>query len=321
MFDEATLEALFKPKRDIDDYFPVAQTRSELAKIHAGTVSYKYFQWLYKTSLLPPTVRLYIWHTLHRTGLDDYWFREFKEFWGRVLHLRPLWSRSDFDFFRMVSRLSLQDFDVPENAGQKEHRDAWRSWQYIFGLMHEVNKEATATEFFKCKLALNHLGRAPKSVLEYGCSTGIITNTFELFHNGAFEKAHFWLADLENITFLYAAYRFSSTQNVTLLPVRESPEGFLQPEAFPTSLDIVFLSNTLEHLDAPLEIVKKIHVALAPGGILIFDYIKSQAKGLDSTNGLIDRAAVLRYILENFDIVQGNVEIETHVGVTVARKR
>jgi hypothetical protein len=67
--------------------------------------------------------------------------------------------------------------------------------------------------------------------------------------------------------------------------------------------------------------VRRLHEWLTPRGLLIFDYILSDAKGLDTLQGRYQRCDVLAFIGEHFDVLEGVLDPESSMGITVARKR
>jgi 2-polyprenyl-3-methyl-5-hydroxy-6-metoxy-1,4-benzoquinol methylase len=84
----------------------------------------------------------------------------------------------------------------------------------------------------------------------------------------------------------------------------------------------IFCLAVPEHLPRPVPALRHLHHTLRPGGYLVFDYIRSEAKGLDTAAALQDRIPALEFILDRFEIVRGRVSTDgSHVGPSVARKR
>ena len=64
------------------------------------------------------------------------------------------------------------------------------------------------------------------------------------------------------------------------------------------------------------------HTVLRPGGVLIFDYVRSEATGLDTPAALRDREPALRFIADRFEPVEGRIAIDGgDQPTTVVRKR
>lgn len=77
----------------------------------------------------------------------------------------------------------------------------------------------------------------------------------------------------------------------------------------------------LEHLDDPVFVTDYLTQRLQRGGYLVFDYVISEGKGLDTPQALKMRSECLSRILEQFDIVEGAVNVDQDVPVVVARLR
>jgi hypothetical protein len=55
--------------------------------------------------------------------------------------------------------------------------------------------------------------------------------------------------------------------------------------------------------------------------LLCFDYVKSDATGLDTVAGRDQRPAVLAFVREHFRIVRGTLEEERSMGLTIVSPR
>ena len=61
---------------------------------------------------------------------------------------------------------------------------------------------------------------------------------------------------------------------------------------------------------------------LKEGGKFVFDYIKSEAKGLDSEAGLLGRKNALEYIKSSVDIISGTFDnLDESIGLCVGIKK
>jgi 2-polyprenyl-3-methyl-5-hydroxy-6-metoxy-1,4-benzoquinol methylase len=86
--------------------------------------------------------------------------------------------------------------------------------------------------------------------------------------------------------------------------------------------DAIFCLEVLEHVPRPLAVLRYVLDVLEPGGVLVFDYVKSEGTYLDSATSLHERDAALRFLLDHFDVVEGHVPLDgSHVQPTVVRKR
>ena len=78
----------------------------------------------------------------------------------------------------------------------------------------------------------------------------------------------------------------------------------------------------VEGTASPIPVLAHFHVVLEPGGYLVFDYIRSDATGLDTASSLRDRIPALTFLRERFDIVEGEVPLDgANVEAVVARQR
>jgi hypothetical protein len=67
--------------------------------------------------------------------------------------------------------------------------------------------------------------------------------------------------------------------------------------------------------------MRRLHEWLTLWGLLIFDYIRSDAKGLDTMHGRDRRYDVLAFIGEHSDVLEGVLDPESSMSMAVARKR
>jgi 2-polyprenyl-3-methyl-5-hydroxy-6-metoxy-1,4-benzoquinol methylase len=120
------------------------------------------------------------------------------------------------------------------------------------------------------------------------------------------------------VPFHFAAHKLAPFRNVHAVPLR--PENsFRYPLA--QKFDAIFCMTVLEHLQEPLNVVEHLRTLLAPGGLLFFDYVKSDAAGLDTVAGRDQRPAVLAYVREHFRLLQGSLDDDRSIGLTVVKLR
>ncbi len=61
--------------------------------------------------------------------------------------------------------------------------------------------------------------------------------------------------------------------------------------------------------------------ACSTGGLLFFDYVKSDATGLDTIPGRDQRLAVFTYVRNNFEILHGSLNEDRSIGLTIVAPR
>jgi 2-polyprenyl-3-methyl-5-hydroxy-6-metoxy-1,4-benzoquinol methylase len=271
----------------------------------------------YAAPLLPLTTRAQVWQLLRRTRLDLTWFERFRCYWSKVLGGRPLWGVEDFYFLRNVYRMRFQRAAVPDTSDAGVHLAAWQRPEVLSHLFHSVYKESLNHELRLIR-PLRRLQRGPlRSVLEFGCGSAPITTTLCQFQP-PHRDLDVWISDIETIPFHYAAHKLAPFRNVHAVPLR--PENSFR---FPLAqkFDAIFCMTVLEHLQEPLATIEHLRGLLAPGGLLFFDYVKSDATGLDTVAGRDQRPAVLAYLRENFRILEGTLDEDRSIGLTVATPR
>lgn len=161
---------------------------------------------------------------------------------------------------------------------------------------------------------LRALRRGPwRSVLEFGCGSAPITTTLCEFLPPRGD-AHVWISDIETVPFHFAAHKLAAFPNVHAVPLR--PENRFR---FPLAqkFDAIFCMTVLEHLQEPLAVVEHLRELLARGGLLFFDYIKSDATGLDTRAGRDERPDVIAYLRKHFRVLQGELDEHRSIELTI----
>ncbi len=157
-------------------------------------------------------------------------------------------------------------------------------------------------------------------VLEYGCSHAPYYRTYRRYYNHLNVK---WtLADLKQISFLYSCYTYYKESSIENLIIIDSDNMDDPLQNIEGSFDVIILTTVLEHVHAPLTVVKMLLSRLKKGGKFVFDYIKSEATGLDSKAGLLERQDTLEYIKNSVDIVRGTfINFEKSIDLCVGIKK
>lgn len=273
---------------------------------------------IYRNFLLPLKFRRCIYHGLRRTNLDQSWFEEFKKYWSEVLSGRPLHGLHDLFFLKNLYRVKFQNSQVPDTDNANIHFEAWQRPELIYQLLHLVCRQYTSDQLrilqHLKKLDLN-ISRA--TILEFGCAIApVTTSLFEFFRMRP--EAQIYISDIQTLAFHYAAYRFRECSNVT--PVLLRPENDFALD-IDVNFDVIFCMAVFEHLNKPLETMRKFYNRLQQGGYFFFDYIKGDGQGLDTHHGVRQRNDVLEYVQQNFDLIYGTLDKEKNTGLTIVRKR
>jgi 2-polyprenyl-3-methyl-5-hydroxy-6-metoxy-1,4-benzoquinol methylase len=258
-----------------------------------------------------------MWQLLRRVRLDLAWFERFRRYWGKVLGGRPLWGVEDFYFLRNVYRMRFQNATVPDTTDAGAHLEAWQRPAVLSHLFHSVYKESLNHEL-RVLRPLRGLARKPvRTLLEFGCGSAPITTTLCEFQPPR-GRREIWISDIETVPFHYAAHTLAPFREIHAVPLR--PENRFR---FPVGqkFDAIFCMTVLEHLQEPLAVVEHLRELLAPDGLLFFDYVKSDATGLDTVAGRDQRPATLAFLRGSFRILHGALDDDRSIGLTVATPR
>lgn len=274
---------------------------------------------------LASVARLYAFGGLVKSGLHRRlvysslslgWFKQFQEYWVTELGNRPL-QPHDFYFLAGVYRQRLQTihFDSIENlelANDDSHLEAWRDHRIVHHLFAHTYRQALSP--LRAHRFARYVRRGGR-VVEYGCGTAPILDGFARWYRHL--DVHLVGADIPHLLFHFARWKFRDARFVTMIPIAPNDDGPLSGR-----YDTIFCLEVLEHLPRPLPVLTHLHQVLEPGGYLIFDYVRSDGTGLDTPAALRDRIPALKFLLERFEIVEGDVPLDgNHVEPVVARKR
>ena len=276
------------------------------------------FHSLYRNRAAPLETRRWSYHTLRRSCIDISWYTAFAGYWHKVLGNRPMWGPHDFFSTRHELRMRFGSLEVEDGVDPNGHLAAWQRPETAALLLHCVNKQIevdcldTVTLIEKLAGSFHNL-----TMLEFGCSTAPVLDTiFDFYPMPASLK--YFIADLEALPFHYGAYKYRQYANVIPLPLYPIDDFALH---CPESCDVIFCHTVFEHLNKPLKTVQSFTETLKRGGVLSFDYIKSDGAGYDTVHGARERTMVLDYIADNYNIIVGQVNKEESIGLTFAQKR
>lgn len=241
-------------------------------------------------------------------GILRSWFREFENYWSRVLEGRPLYLH-DFFFLLGSYRQRFQNVETQDGANLEDFLDSWQNHDTLYMLFGAVRLYAYHPLGAHSYEKWVHNG---DTILEYGC--GIAPITHFLLNYSLKRNLNIDIADIRQINSHYAKYRFGKAVK------------FLEIQPFKNCLEknkyqVVFMITVMEHLPDPLATVDQITASLKPGGIFIFDYILGDGDGQDTIEAVTQRGDVLDFINKNYDLLAGKIEKENSMGKTVCRKK
>lgn len=255
-------------------------------------------------------VRLGLHRRLVYANLSLSWFHEFELYWREALGNRHL-SPQDFHYLSGVYRSRAQGY-APALTSEAAHFEAWRDPRTVYNLFNQVARHALSP------LRVHPFTRyMPKRgvVAEYGCGIAPMLTSLRRYYGHL--RLDLVGADIPTLPFHYARWKLDRVAPMVMIQPGED-EALYGYGPF----DVIFCTETFEHLPRPLATAKHLFSLLKPGGHLVFDFIRSEGTGLDTAAALRDRLPTLQFILDHFDIVQGRVTLDgAHVDASVARRR
>jgi SAM-dependent methyltransferase len=234
------------------------------------------------------------------SGLMRWWFDEFYDYWKNVVGGRPL---TTFDFHQLLFhyRRGFQQLEELDWESPEGHVAHWLAPKNLYLTFHFVRKYA----FLPIRhSALPKLLRPGARALEYGCAVAPVYRTWRRYL--AHVPVSWVLADIPGFPFHYARHAYGRDAAVERF-VTISPDRFDDPLAgVDGRFDLIVIQEVFEHLDHPHFVAGYLLERLEPGGILLFDYLKSEGQGLDTGAGLAERDETIRLLSERLEIVHGD---------------
>jgi len=260
-------------------------------------------------------IRLQLHELLITSGIRKKWLDDFRQYWGEILNGRPLWNTLDFFMLLHDYRKGQQDTAQLDWGDAALHLANWQNPSQLYSTMDSVRRQAihpiVCPHFWKIipEKAL---------ILEYGCSLAPFYHTYRHFYNHL--DCRWVLADIPNFPFHYARYLYRNDREVELVLI--DADNFTNPLGEIGGFDVIIITTVFEHLDDPLFVFDYLYDRLKPGGLLIFDYIKSEGTGLDHPNAVCMRENCLKKILKKTEIIYGEIEdIHSSVDLCIGRKK
>jgi len=268
-------------------------------------------------------VKLFFTRFCIRVGLHEFlvingirrkWLSDFRLYWSHILNGRPFWSTLDFFMLLHDYRKRQQHTSQLDWNDATQHLANWQHPSHIYATLHSVRNLAIHPI-----VNLNPLKKMSKGarILEYGCSLAPYYACYREFFSHLNSK---WvLGDIPNYPFHYAKYLYRNDAEVEFVTI--NAEDFSSPLGETGEFDIIILTTVLEHLDDPLFISEYLLNKLKPGGLFVFDYIKSEGEGLDHPNALATREDCIKSILAKTKLIYGKIEdISKSISLCISQK-
>lgn len=277
-------------------------------------VTSKYRNWI-KRQVYELLDRVNLWEPLVTNGIIKSWFVEFQDYWRNCLDGRPI-TIQDFHSLFFNYRIKSQVTDEMNWDSPLQHLENWQIPMNLYSTFCFVQRDSLRP--IRSRRIIKHFQPNMKA-LEYGCSNAPMFRSWKKFYSDI--DMEWTLADIESFPFHYVRHVFAGDAAVKFHSIK--PENFDNPLlGCEDYFDLIILQEVFEHLDNPLAVIQKLTDQLKSGGKLYFDYIKSDAIGWDTVEGLKQRKQALQFIDDHFQIVEGNFHIDDRsLGACVARKK
>lgn len=270
---------------------------------------------LVRLYLTAAAVRLRIHELLVVNGIRRKWLDDFRGYWSTILNGRPFWGTADFFMLLHDYRKRQQHTSQLEWGAPSQHLSNWQNPSQIYSTFHGVRVTATQPT-----MGLDLWKRVQRGarILEYGCSLAPFYSGYREFFSHL--ECSWTLADIPNFPFHYARYLYRNNADVAMVVINDT--DFSNPLGAVGELDVVILTNVLEHLDDPLFVSGYLLKRLKTGGLFVFDYIKSEGTGLDHPRAVGIRQDCIASILAQTEVVSGRVgDVEESLGLCIVRKK
>jgi 2-polyprenyl-3-methyl-5-hydroxy-6-metoxy-1,4-benzoquinol methylase len=248
-------------------------------------------------------------------GIRRRWLDDFRNYWSNVLNGRPFWNTLDFFMLLHDYRKRQQQTSQLEWDDATQHLANWQHPNQIYTTLHSVRNLAIHPI-----VNLHPFKKMPPKarILEYGCSLAPYYACYRDFFSHL--NCRWVLGDIPNYPFHYAKYLYRNDAEVEFVTI--NAEDFSHPLGDTGEFDVIILTTVLEHLDDPLFISEYLLNRLKPGGLFVFDYIKSDGKGLDHPNALKTREDCIEIILKKTQVIYGRIDdITKSIGLCISQKQ
>jgi len=235
--------------------------------------------------------RLGLWDPMVMNGFIHNWFDEFLEYWSNCLCGRPI-NIMDFHGLMLHYRKAFHSLVNLSWSSTSQHISNYQSSENLFCLMSLILRDALTPLRAP---AVTNLITSDMTILEFGCCHAPVYRSWRLFLNH--KSCKWFLADIPNFGFHYARHIYGQDDAIRFITI--DADHFDDPlKGVSHKFDIIIVQEVFEHLHNPRLIAEYLVDRLKPEGFFAFDYVESDAKGLDTPAGLEKRDETLDFLNE-----------------------
>lgn len=240
---------------------------------------------------------------LVNSGIIRDWFVEFADYWTNCLSGRKI-TIQDFHWLHGNYRARRQITEKLEWASETQHVENWQDYRNIADVFNHVYKYSLMPireARFDVMLPRQHC-----CVLEYGCGMAPMYRTYKKYFY--YLQAKWQLADIQSFNFHFTRHAYAKDIDLDRFITIKPGEMLRCFENAPdNSYDLIIAQEVFEHLRYPIESIKVLTRLLKPEGFLYFDYCDSKGYGLDTSQAVDEREAVLDFVRSNYKIASGKL--------------
>jgi SAM-dependent methyltransferase len=268
-----------------------------------------------RTSLaLAAAERAGVLDALVEGGFRRAWFEEFRDYWQNALGGRPI-GVPDFHQLRFHYRRGAQLTTALSWRDGAEHLKNWQRPENLASTFQLVHRSARMPK--PAAHLLPRIMRRDTRGLEYGCSLAPFYRSWRAFHSHV--PMAWVLADIPGFPFHFARHAYAHDAEASFVLIEQLDDPLAGVEG---TFDLIIVREVFEHLDRPRAIAEYLLDRLSPGGLMLFDYICSDATAHDTPAGLAERTATLDFLGNALEIVDDDFHVDDRsLGACLGRRR
>jgi SAM-dependent methyltransferase len=233
--------------------------------------------------------RLGLYHRGLRHGLTPNIYAELMDY--RRAAGQQTFPLDEFPARLAAANVAWQSVDIARSVSDADHFAAWKS-----PAAREYVLLWSAAKLSRYPLtAQKWLPDIPAGsrICEYGAGAAPVAHAVRRFY--MHKRFRITIADIPSESFKFAKHVFRDAGWVEAVDIHPDND-----EPLTDVYDAVFCITVFEHLPRSLNVARHLHDRLRPGGTLVFDYLQTEARGVDTLAAVKDRPLVFAFLRERF---------------------